>query len=208
MADSPPSAPDQFREPVAPSTAELTIKGSRFVAEVVPASTESEAEAAILAVRKRAYDATHHCTAYRVGADGAVYRFNDDGEPSGTAGRPILRQIDGQALTNVVVIVTRYYGGTKLGTGGLIRAYGDAAAEALTRAEVATRVVRVPVQVRFAYADTSPALHTIGQFDAEVVGTTYDADTTMRLAVRASEAQAFAAQFTDALRGRGTVTLL
>ena len=111
--------------------AQIKVKGSRFLAEAVPVADEAVAEAALATIRKREYNATHHCTAYRIGPAADLFRFNDDGEPSGTAGQPILRQIEGRELTNTLVVVTRYYGGTKLGTGGLIRAYGEAASLAL-----------------------------------------------------------------------------
>ena len=114
--------------------AEIKIKGSRFIAEAMPVARVEAAEKEIAAVCKREFNATHHCTAYRIGPNGDVFRYNDDGEPSGTAGIPILRQIDGRSLTDTLVVVTRYFGGTKLGTGGLIRAYGDAARQVLETA--------------------------------------------------------------------------
>ena len=114
-----------------PSTASIKIKGSRFIAEALPVSDVSEAEHALASIRKRDYDATHHCSAWRIGKKGETFRYSDDGEPNSSAGLPIFRQIEGKALTNTMVVVVRYYGGTKLGTGGLVRAYGDAAKEAL-----------------------------------------------------------------------------
>jgi uncharacterized YigZ family protein len=184
----------------------MKVKGSRFLAEAVPVPTAEAAEAHIEAVRKRQYSATHHCTAYRVGAKGQTFRYNDDGEPSGTAGPPILRQIDGRALTNTLVVVTRYYGGTKLGTGGLVRAYGDAAALALDACRIVERVLRDRLRVRFAYDDTSPAMHTIHQHDAEIVDTHYTEETELVVAVRRSEVDAFIEMFTNALGGRGEVS--
>ena len=199
----PASGADVYRSLARPATAELKIKGSRFLAEAVPVASEDEAAAAIAEVRRREHAATHHCTAYRLGPDGATFRAHDDGEPSGTAGAPILRQIDALGLTNTLVVVTRYYGGTKLGTGGLARAYGEAAAEALAAAPIATHVRRAHVRLRFAYADTSPAMHTLGRFGAEVVETRYGEATELVVAVRRSEAEAFAAAFVEALAGRG-----
>src|SRR5690606_11612852 len=122
---------DTYRVVAGTARAELREKGSRFIAEVFPVETEEEAAAAIEAVRRREHAATHHCTAYRLGPEGELFRASDDGEPSGTAGLPILRQIEARGLTNTLVVVTRYFGGTKLGRGGLIRAYGEAAARAL-----------------------------------------------------------------------------
>ncbi len=185
------------------SSSEIKIKGSRFIAEAHPVPDEDTAKAIIGATRKREYNATHHCTAYRIGDSGDISRFNDDGEPSGTAGMPILRQIASRNLTNTLVIVVRYYGGTKLGTGGLIRAYGQATSDVLNLSKIETVTRRTPVNVRFSYTDTSPALHTIGLFDVKIAETRYGDDTTMDLEVRNSEVERFLTAFRDALSGRG-----
>ena len=150
------------------STHQIKVKGSRFIAEVWPAADEKEAEERLSEIRRREYNATHHCWAYRLGVAGNTFRYSDDGEPNGTAGLPIYRQIEGRELTNTLVVVTRYYGGTKLGTGGLARAYGEAASAALDSSEIAVEIVRQHLRIRFAYADTSPAMHTIDQFDVKI----------------------------------------
>jgi uncharacterized YigZ family protein len=196
---------DQYRMPAAWASIETRVRGSRFLAEVFPAESAAEAGARLAAVRRERHDATHHCSAWRLGPDGLETRFDDDGEPSGTAGMPILRQVEAADLTQVLVVVTRWFGGTKLGTGGLARAYGDAAREALSASRVVVRTVREPIVVRFAYEDTSPAMHVISRFDAEIVGTAYSDDTVIRLAVRRSEAGPFREAFVEALRGRGSV---
>jgi len=196
---------DVYHSVVSASKHEIKVKGSRFIAQVLPATDAEGALALITGIRKKAYTATHHCTAYRVGEAGDVFRYNDDGEPSGTAGLPILRQIDARSLTNTLVVVRRYYGGTKLGTGGLIRAYGDAASEGLDQATIAKHIVRENVQVRFAYDDTSPAMHTIQQFDIKITGTDYGNDTGLMLAIRRSQVDTFVALFTERLHGRGLV---
>jgi uncharacterized YigZ family protein len=182
-------------------------KGSRFIGEAFPVTTEAEAEARLDAVRKREYAATHWCWAWRLGLEGDAFRTSDDGEPSGSAGAPILRQIDARDLTNTLVVVTRYYGGTKLGVGGLVRAYGEAASDALDAARTVEHVVRVPVRLRFAYDDTSPAMHTVNRFDAEIAEQHYTANTELVVRVRRSEAEALRAAFVEALGGRGEVTL-
>lgn len=197
---------DSYRTLARPASAEPPkTKGSRFIGEAFPVRSEEEAMARLEAVRKREHAATHWCWAYRLGVEGEAFRYSDDGEPSGSAGAPILRQIEARDLTNTLVVVTRYYGGTKLGTGGLVRAYGEAAALALDAAPVAERIVRVPVRLRFAYDDTSPAMHTIGRFDAEIAEQHYAEDTELVVRVRRSEADALRAAFTDALGGRGTI---
>lgn len=194
---------DTYRTLAAPAQTEIKVKGSRFIAEAFPVPDADAAEARIAAIRKREYNATHVCTAYRVGIEGKTFRYNDDGEPSSTAGPPILRQIDGRDLTNTLVTVTRYFGGTKLGTGGLVRAYGDAASEVLDAATIIEPVIRVPVRVRFDYADTSPAMHTLELFDTEVQETHYTETTELLVAVRASDVELFIATFVDNLGGRG-----
>ena len=187
------------------AAATLTVEGSRFRAEVEPVGERDEAEQHVQAVRDREPNATHHCFAYRVGGAGDVFRYDDDGEPSGTAGRPLLRQIDARDLTNVLVVVTRYFGGTELGTGGLARAYGDAADAALNRASIVERVVRTPVRLRFDYDDTSPARAVLRRFDATLEREEYTEVTEWTVGVRASQVEAFVDAFTNALSARGEV---
>jgi uncharacterized YigZ family protein len=187
---------DTYRTIEEPARAEQTVEGSRFLAEAMPVSDRRAATERIETIREREHKATHHCTAYRLGQEGEDFRYDDDGEPSGTAGPPLLRQIDARDLTNTLVVVTRYFGGTELGTGGLARAYGDAAAAALDRASVVEHVVRTPVRVRFDYDDTAPAEQVLRQFDTEVQESTYTDVTTLTVGVRRSEVDAFV----DALR--------
>ena len=199
---------DSFRTIRGPASAEIKVKGSRFIAEAFPASSEAEAERRIEQVRAREHGATHHCTAYQIGVDAQLFRYNDDGEPSGTAGQPMLRQIQSRDLTDVLVVVTRYYGGTKLGTGGLARAYGDAAAAALDAANLVVQVISERVNVSFNYTDTSSAEFVIEKFAAEIVEATYTERTEMELAVPRSKVDAFVQAFTDALGGRGKVAVV
>jgi uncharacterized YigZ family protein len=197
---------DTYRTIARPTLAEPPkTKGSRFIGEAFLVTTEAEAETRLAAVRTREHAATHWCWAWRLGTDGAAFRSSDDGEPSGSAGAPILRQIDARGLTNTLVVVTRYYGGTKLGVGGLVRAYGEAASEALDAARIVEHVARVPVRLRFAYDDTSPAMHTVNRFDAEIAEQHYSDDTELVVHVRRSEVEALRAAFVNALGGRGTV---
>lgn len=196
---------DTYRTLQAPARAEQRVEGSRFLAEAFPVESRSAVEAHLEAVQGREPKATHHCSAYRLGRTGADVHDDDDGEPSGTAGPPILRQIDARTLTNTLVVVVRYFGVTKLGTGGLVRAYGDAAAAALDRATLVQRIVRTPVRLRFAYDDTSPAQRVLRQFDTEVQESEYTDVTTLTVGVRLSEKEAFIEAFTDALSDRGDV---
>ncbi len=128
--------PDSFDIVYRTGKAELTEKKSRFLSFAVPIRSEEEAEQVLSEIRKKYWDANHHCYAYSVGADQATERSSDDREPSGTAGRPILEMIRGQELHNCLVVVVRYFGGVLLGTGGLVRAYGGAAKAALENADV------------------------------------------------------------------------
>ena len=197
---------DTFRTLASPAHAEPPkTKGSRFLAEAVPVRTEAEAMEHLESVRKREHAATHHVWAFRLGEEGTG-RSSDDGEPSGSSGPPVLREIEGRDLTDVLVVVTRYYGGTKLGVGGLMRAYAEAAGAALNAARVREVVVRVPVRLRFAFADTSPAMRLLDLFDARVADQTHTASgTELALHVRRSEADDLRAAFVEATSGRGEV---
>lgn len=128
------------------------IKGSRFIADVFPCRSDEEARLALQSVRETFPGATHHCHARRTGLDRDATRVSDDGEPAGTAGQPILRRIDGARLSDVLVVVTRYFGGTKLGTGGLVRAYGQAAAAVLERASIIEVPLCQGVEVTLPYS--------------------------------------------------------
>lgn len=136
---------------VAPSEGHYTQLRSKFIAYALPVQTEEEALEEVARLRQRYYDARHVCWAYRLSADGSVTRSNDDGEPSGTAGRPILGQLLSHDLTEVLVVVVRYFGGVKLGTPGLIEAYRTAAHEALSAAQRLERIVERTLEVDFGY---------------------------------------------------------
>ena len=196
---------DSYRTIETEATATLKVEGSRFLAEAAPVSGRAAAEDRIESVREREHQATHHCTAYRLGVEGDDFRYNDDGEPSGTAGQPILRQIDARDLTNTLVVVTRYFGGTKLGTGGLMRAYGNTADAALARAPIVERVVRVSVRLRFAYDDTAPARQVLRRFNTTVQESTYTDVTELTVGVQASQVEPFLEAFTNALSDRGEI---
>ena len=185
---------------------EIKVKGSRFIASVLACRTADDVRRQISEIKKKEYNATHHCWAYRLGIAGDTFRYGDDGEPSGTAGLPIYRQIEGHDFTDTLVVVTRYYGGTKLGTGGLARAYGDAAAAALDACTVVVETVRDRVSIRFAYADTSPAMHTIDGFDISIEASRYDEETELDLAIRRSQVSEFEAALIQNMAGRVKVT--
>ncbi|MBP1656213.1 MAG: hypothetical protein H6Q31_814 [Bacteroidetes bacterium] len=181
---------------------ETKVQGSRFIADVFPVGERVQAEEALEDIRKTLHDATHHCYAYRIGKKGEMYRLHDDGEPGGTAGRPILAAIDRHGLTDVLVIVTRYFGGTKLGVGGLARAYGDAAEQALREAGERICYLTEPCTVRFAHAHTAAVMRIVSQLHARIVETKYDEQVLMTLEIRRSLAARLRDELTGALRGQ------
>ncbi len=194
---------DQYLEIESHASTEIKVGGSRFIGEAHPVRSEVGTQEILSGVRRREYNATHHCWAYRLGEDRSTFRSNDDGEPSGTAGQPMLRQIDACGLTNVLVVVIRYYGGTKLGKGGLARAYGEAAERVLGACRIRERTIRDCLRIKFAYPDTSAAMHTIQQFDAVIEGSQYHDDTELELAIKRSQVDAFKHLFIENLSGRG-----
>ena len=138
--------------PTSPLSFEMeAVKGSRFLAHLGPVADAQAAQAFVKEVSTRYANATHNCWAWRIGTKGDRFRSSDDGEPGGSAGRPILAQIEGHSVTNTAIVVTRYFGGTKLGVGGLMRAYGGCAGKALDRAQLKPLIVRIRLGVRHPY---------------------------------------------------------
>ncbi|MCB0616666.1 MAG: YigZ family protein, partial [Phaeodactylibacter sp.] len=143
---------DSYTTLAGPAYGEFRDRGSKFLAYAFPVYTEEEWQARLDEVRREHPKARHHCYGFRLGLDGNNFRANDDGEPGGTAGRPILGQIDSFGLANVIVIVVRYFGGTLLGTSGLINAYKESTADALNKAELIERTVEDIYRITFDYA--------------------------------------------------------
>ena len=165
-----------------------TEKRSRFIAYAVPVRTVEEVKEQVDKFRKQYYDARHVCWAYMLGPDRSTFRANDDGEPSGTAGKPILGQINSLELTDILVVVIRYFGGIKLGTGGLIVAYRAAAAEALSLAEIEERTVDEEITVQFEYPFMNGIMRIIKEDNPEVLSQSFDMNCEMTLRIRKSEA--------------------
>ena len=165
-----------------------TEKRSRFIAYAVPVRTVEEVKDQVDKFRKQYYDARHVCWAYMLGPDRSTFRANDDGEPSGTAGKPILGQINSLELTDILVVVIRYFGGIKLGTGGLIVAYRAAAAEALSLAEIEERTVDEEITVQFEYPFMNGIMRIIKEDNPEVLSQSFDMNCEMTLRIRKSEA--------------------
>lgn len=151
-----------------PSVAEFKERGSRFVAYAFPIADVSEFKQRLAEVKKEHPKATHHCFAYRLGLDGNTYRVSDDGEPSGSAGKPILGQIDSKQVTNVLIIVVRYFGGTQLGIPGLITAYKTTAAFALQTTSIIQEPVLHHFQLQFDYTQMNEVMMIVKQFDCVV----------------------------------------
>ncbi len=159
-------------------------RASKFIGIAVPVTTEAEMKQALEVVRKKYFDATHHCYAFRLGPDKTMYRSNDDGEPSGTAGRPILGQIQSKDLTNLLVVVVRYYGGTKLGVPGLINAYKTAAKEALDAANIIEKTVQDIYEVSFRYKQMNDVMRILKDEHLTQLSHQFDSDCVIKFSVR------------------------
>lgn len=183
-----PSIKDTYQTISSPSSGEFRDRGSKFLAYAYPAYNEAEWKAALEEVRKLHPKARHHCYAFRMGLDQNNFRANDDGEPSGTAGRPILGQIDSFGLTYTIVIVVRYFGGTLLGASGLINAYKGSTAAALQRADIVERTVEEIYRLSFGYALMGNVMSSIEHLQLNMIDQHFETTATVDLAIRRSEA--------------------
>ena len=164
-------------------------KRSKFLAFAHHVETTDEVKELLDSYRKKYYDARHVCYAYMLGPERTEFRANDDGEPSSTAGKPILRQINSNELTDILIVVVRYYGGVNLGTSGLIVAYREAAADAIAHCTVETRQVEEVVSYSFAYPMMNDVMRIVKDMAPRIVSQTYDNTCEIRLAIRKSEAE-------------------
>ena len=161
-----------------------TEKRSRFLSFAIPVRTVEEAKACVQAYRKKYFDARHVCWAYMLGADRETYRANDDGEPSSTAGKPILGQINSNELTDILIIVVRYFGGIELGTSGLIRAYRTTAAEAIATSQIEERTVDETLTIMFEYPYLNDIMRIIKEEQPEIITQSFDITCCMTLRIR------------------------
>ena len=175
---------DTYKTLQAPSEGLYKEKGSRFLAYAFPVSTEQQIKEIILQLKKEHHSARHHCFAWRLGTDNHSFRFNDDGEPSGTAGRPILGQIQQQELTDILIVVVRYFGGILLGTSGLINAYKLAAAEVLKNALTTVKIIKNPVEINFGYLAMNELMQVLKEFGIEITESHFDLECKVRIMVR------------------------
>ena len=175
---------DSFRTISQSSEGIYTEKRSKFLAFAIPVENVEEIKDIVAQYQKKYYDARHVCYAYMLGAERTEFRANDNGEPSGTAGKPILGQINSNELTNILIIVVRYFGGIKLGTSGLIVAYKQAAAEAIAAAEIIEKTVDTDITFMFEYPFMNDVMRIVKEENPQIVNQGYDSDWSMTLRTR------------------------
>ena len=178
---------DQYLTISSPAEGSFKDRGSRFIGKAIPVTTEQQVKGELERLRKEYFDATHHCYAYVLGSDKSGWRINDDGEPSGTAGRPIFGQIQSNDLTNILVVVIRYYGGTKLGVSGLINAYKTAAKEAILNAEVKECIVREVYRIDYEYPMMNEVMKILKEESADILSSDFGMKCVVDFAIRRME---------------------
>lgn len=183
-------------------TGEVTEKKSRFIATVVPVRSEEEAQQVIEEIRKKYWDARHHCFAYILGVRGELQRFSDDGEPGGTAGKPILEVLKGEELCDTLIVVTRYFGGTLLGTGGLLRAYSAAAKEGVASSVIITRIQGIKLHITTEYTGLGKIQYLLGQRGLTVLDSVYTDKVELEVLVALEEADIVKAELTEGTNGQ------
>lgn len=182
---------DRYRSIEAPTTGSYKDNGSKFLAFACPVETEDQAKERIAALRKEYFDARHHCYAYRIGLDGATWRANDDGEPSSTAGRPILGQLLSAELSDILVVVVRYFGGVKLGVPGLIKAYKTATAEALAAARVVEKTACATCRIRFDYTRMNDVMKIIKDWNLQILSQQFENNCEITVSVGLAKVDTF-----------------
>lgn len=207
-AGSPVGDPARYPVPARQHRAEQVIDRSRFICTVTRVQSSEEAQAFIKAMNAEFPDATHHCWAYVIGAPGSTDRvgMSDDGEPHGTAGRPMLTVLLHSGIGEIAAVVTRYYGGTKLGTGGLVKAYGGAVQEALVDMPRAERIDSVDVSVTVAYGAIGALQQLWPEFDAELLEQRFEVDAEFRVRVPRVSLPAMQRAIQNATRGAAVIT--
>jgi len=195
--------PDHFFEPVGTCQHQLKVKASRFIAELFPVKNEDEIQSYLNAVKKREYTANHHCFAWRLGlGDQEVWRVNDDGEPAGTAGKPIYLVLSGAEITNVLAVVTRYFGGTKLGKGGLIHAYGGVVREALPLLKKKAYIQHTTLECHCNFELANLVYRLIDTYGASLKDQNYADGVTIKLLIKSDQADAFAWELHELSNGQ------
>lgn len=188
------------------STGEIVEKKSRFIGYVRHVETEEEALSFVNEIKKKHYDARHNCYAYVIGEQQPLLRFSDDGEPGGTAGKPILEVITGKELCNICIVVTRYFGGTLLGTGGLVRAYTDAAKAAVEAAPIVRKRCMVPFSITAGYTDLGKIQYLLGNENIAVLDSEYGEDVVLKTEIYIDDVERIEKALTEATAARAKFT--
>lgn len=175
---------DFYKTIAVPAEGLYKEKGSKFISFAYPVQTEEQIKGIVAELKDKFYDARHHCYAWMLGAGKKNFRANDDGEPSSTAGRPILGQIQSNDLTNILIVVVRYFGGTKLGVSGLIHAYREAAADALNHAEIIEKTVDEQFRICFSYLVLNDVMKIIKEENPDVLERNFELQCEMLLSIR------------------------
>jgi len=191
---------DQYLTISHKESAEIKVKGSRFIGSAIPADRKEEAENFIEEIRRTHHNATHNCFAYRI--DNSLFRYSDDGEPSGTAGRPILNMIDKFQLQCLAVVVTRYFGGTKLGTGGLIRAYSEAAEKTIQQAKILKKNNFLAINLEYPFEIINKVQHLVQKYDGRIRENANSDGMISRVQIFPSRQRAFLAELNDLTAGK------
>lgn len=184
---------------------EIVEKKSRFIATAAPVRSEEEALQVIEQIRKKYWDARHNCFAYVIGERGELERFSDDGEPGGTAGKPILEVIKGEELRNTLIIVTRYFGGTLLGTGGLVRAYSAAAKAGIASSVIITRIPGIKLHITTEYTGLGKIQYILGQRGITTLDSVYTDKVELEVLTAEAEAEAVKAELTEGTNGQAII---
>ncbi len=190
------------------TTAQIKIEGSRFIADVFPAVTEGEAKETLESVREKYFDATHHCYAYVIGVEKNNVRTSDDGEPSGTAGVKIYSSIQSKNLSDILLVVTRYFGGTKLGVGGLGRAYFESAESGINKATIISKALIQEMQIAFPFTETNPVMNIINSHKLKISATNYsDERSIITIQILPSHIASIRKLFVNATRGSSEISI-
>ena len=184
---------------------EIVEKKSRFIATVIPAGSEEEVLAFIESIRKKYWDARHHCFAYVIGERNELQRCSDDGEPSGTAGKPMLEVLLGEEIHNVAVVVTRYFGGTLLGTGGLVRAYSAATKQGLASSVIITKILGVKLCISTDYTGLGKIQYILGQRGLQILDSVYTDKVELEALIPEDELAAVKAEITEGTNGQAVM---
>lgn len=198
--------PSSYKELYTGGSGEIVEKKSRFIATTYPSKTEEEALNFIESMRKKYWDARHNCFAYVIGERGELKRCSDDGEPGGTAGRPMLDVLLGVDVRNITVVVTRYFGGTLLGTGGLVRAYSSAVQTGLASSVIITRIAGLKLYIETDYTGLGKIQYTLAKKEIKILDSSYTDKVTLTALVPEEEVMSIKAVLTEAANGKASIT--